>query len=156
MDFPVTIDDQASFDALVKDRLAREKTKLDEAVSRAEEAEASIAAVAQERDEAVARATSAEERATDAEGKVQTFESQKQLNELRTEVAKAAGVPATALRGTTKEELEAHASELKPLITASRGPVIPGQGDVPETKTDTAAAADREFADFLTGHHSAD
>ncbi|MBK0297019.1 hypothetical protein IAE22_34770, partial [Bacillus sp. S34] len=56
----------------------------------------------------------------------------------------------------TKEELEAHAAELKPLITASRGPVIPGQGKVPETKTDTAAAADREFADFLTGHHSTD
>ncbi len=156
MDFPVTIDDQDSFDALVKDRLAREKTKLDEAVSRAEAAEADVASAAQERDEAVTRATTAEERATAAEGKVQTFESQKQLNDWRAEVAKAAGVPANALRGSTKEELEAHASELKPLITASRGPIIPGQGDVPETKTDTAAAADREFADFLTGHHSAD
>ena len=156
MDFPVTIDDQDSFDALVKDRLGREKAKLDEAVSRADEAEAAIATATQERDEAITRATSAEERASDAEGKVQTFESQKQLGDWRSEVAKAAGVPEKALRGSTKEELEAHASELKPLITASRGPVIPGQGDVPETKANPAAAADREFADFLTGHHSAD
>lgn len=132
MEFPVTIDDQASFDALVKDRLAREKTKIDEAIARAEAAEANIATVEQEREAANARAAEAEERANGLQGQVQTFESEKQLNQWRADVAKEKGVPAAALRGSTKEELEAHADELKPLITASRGPVIPGQGVVPE------------------------
>lgn len=152
MEFPVTIEDQASFDAFVKDRLAREKTKIDEATARAEAAEASIATVAQERDDALTRATEAEGRATELEGKVQGFESEKQLAQLRSDVAKEKGVPVAALRGSTKEELEAHADELKPLITAPRGPVIPGQGKTPETTVDSAAAADREFANFLTGH----
>lgn len=133
MEFPITVDDQAAFDALVKDRLAREKTKLDEAVTRAETAEASIATVTQERDAALTRATDAEGRATDLEGKVQGFESEKQVKTWRSEVAKAKGVPEDALRGSTKEEFEAHADILKPFITP-RGPVLPDVDKIPDTR----------------------
>lgn len=127
MEFPVTIDDQAAFDALVKDRLAREKTKLDEAITRAESAEANLASVTQERDDAV-------NRAGEAEAKVQSFETKEQVNTWRSEVAKAKGVPADALRGSTKEEFEAHADILKPLITP-RGPVLPDVDKTPENNS---------------------
>jgi hypothetical protein len=53
------------------------------------------------------------------------------LAKVRDEVATATGVPAAALRGDTKEELEAHAAELKPFIAPTTGPIIPTQGDEP-------------------------
>ena len=50
---------------------------------------------------------------------------------MRTEVAEATGVPAAALRGSTKEEIEAHAATLSTLIAnpqAPRGPLVPSEG----------------------------
>lgn len=126
MEFPVTIDDQEAFDALVKDRLGREKTKLEEATARAETAEAALATAEQEREAAVTRAG-------DAEAKVQSFETKEQVNTWRAEVAKTKGVPADALRGSTKEEFEAHADILKPLITP-RGPILRDVDKTPESR----------------------
>lgn len=88
------------------------------------------------------------ERAEAAEAKAAKFETERQLAGWRSEVAAASGVPAEALRGSTKEELQAHADALKPLIAAPRGPVIPKQGDEPDT---SAVSAEREFARGLFG-----
>lgn len=54
------------------------------------------------------------------------------------DVADEAGVPAAALRGTTREELLAHAETLKPLLTGV-GTVIPNQGDTPERVAESEA-----------------
>lgn len=142
MEFPVTIDSQEALDELIKPRLAREKTKLDDATARAAKAEADLAAIAQERD--TLKATNA-----DLQGKVDGFESDKQLTALRAQVAKDKGVPVDVLRGATKEELEAHADEIKPLIKA-RGPVLPNVGDTPD-KTATGEEAEREAVRQLFG-----
>lgn len=150
MEFPVTIESQEDFDKLIGPRLTREREKFadyDQIKQDLANAATEKAAIEQERDAAIGERD-------DALGKVQTFESEKQVSQWRADVAREKGVPADALRGSTKEEFEAHAEILKPLITAPRGPVIPGQGTQPETKVDSAAAADREFANFLTGHPS--
>lgn len=145
MEFPITIDSQDKFDDLVKERLAREKTKVDEALQRATDAETAKTAAEQERD---ALKTEVGELQT----KVTGFESKTQLDTWRADVAKTKGVPADVLRGTTKEELEAHADEIKPLIK-SRGPVLPDPGKTPEN-TPTGDEAERAAVRQLFGSES--
>jgi len=74
-------------------------------------------------------------------GKVAEFQAEKERADLVTSVAEESGVPATALRGTTLEELTAHAETLKALLKPS-GPIIPGQektpSKVPESEDRTA------------------
>lgn len=72
--------------------------------------------------------------------KVQLFESKEARATLLADVSKATGVPADLLRGETKEDLEAHAEVLKPLIKPS-GPVIPGQEKTPDKIQDSPTRA---------------
>lgn len=59
------------------------------------------------------------------------------------EVSEATGVPAEALRGSTKEEIEAHAESLKQFFPATPvAPVVAGDGKQP-------AAVDAETGDWL-------
>lgn len=77
-------------------------------------------------------AQKAAERLAAAEAKVKEYETREQIAAWKAEVAEATGVPATVLAGSTKEEIEAHAETLKPLISASQQPAapqpIPGEG----------------------------
>lgn len=132
--------------------LAEQKRKImdryadyDTLKTKAAEADSAKAAADQAVSEAVARAEA-------AEGKVAAFEAEKQLNTWRDEVARETNIPAAALRGTTKEELEAHAAELKPLITGA-GPVIPTQGDEPASH---ATSDERSFVRSLFGGGDSD
>jgi hypothetical protein len=72
------------------------------------------------------------DRAAAAEAKVAQFESEKQQREWVKQVAEATGVPAAALRGSTLEDIQAHADSLKSLISqeppAPRGPIVPSEG----------------------------
>ena len=96
-------------------------------------------------DELTGKFTAAEtERKTLAE-QVQAFTQQQERAALVSEVATAKGVPASALRGTTREELEAHAEVLAELIKPS-GPVIPGQERTPDKVGDDPL---REFTRSL-------
>lgn len=130
MEFPVTIESQDQFDGLVKDRISRVKAQFadyDDLKTAATQFEEQKAALEQQLNEQASRADA-------AEGKVQQFETDKQLNDWRKDVAKATGVPADALRGSTKEDFEAHAETLKPLITAAQaGPIVPTVGNSPES-----------------------
>lgn len=63
-------------------------------------------------------------------GKVTTFETERDHTQLVAKIAEAEGIPATALRGTTEEELTAHAASLKEAFKPS-APVIPGQAKTP-------------------------
>lgn len=63
-------------------------------------------------------------------GKVTTFETERDHAQLVAKIAEAEGIPATALRGTTEEELTAHAASLKEAFKPS-APVIPGQAKTP-------------------------
>jgi hypothetical protein len=140
MEFPITVESQEAFDGLVKDRLTRVKAQFETQIAdyedvkrRAETLEAEKAEIEKARDTAIARAET-------AEGAVAKFESEQQVTQWRAEVATAAGIPADILRGSTKEEFEAHAELLKPLLTAQQAPVIPNQGDSPEPQQKAAAS----------------
>lgn len=63
--------------------------------------------------------------------KLQAYEAEKERVTLVSEIAEANKVPASALRGSTREELEDHAAVLAELIKPS-GPVIPGQERTPD------------------------
>jgi hypothetical protein len=86
---------------------------------------------------------------TDLAGKVKNFETEKERAALVADVASKKGVPASALRGSTREELEAHADELAELIKPS-APVIPNQERTPENVPDSP---NREFARKLFGNN---
>ena len=73
---------------------------------------------------------------------VATFKAEQERAALVADVASTADVPADALRGSTREELEAHAEVLKSLLKPT-GPVIPGQETHPSSVT---ADPMREFA----------
>src|SRR5690606_1092029 len=56
------------------------------------------------------------------EAKVREYETREQIAAWKAEVSEATGVPAAALAGSTREEIEAHAATLKPLIEAAQQP----------------------------------
>ena len=84
---------------------------------------------------------------TGLEEKVTASDKAKEQEALVAQVAQEKGVPATALRGSTKEELEAHADLLKPLITPTT-PVVPNSGSTPDPKTNNDTT---EFVSELFG-----
>lgn len=96
-------------------------------------------------DDLTGKYTEVESRLGELSTKVQTYEAEKERNALLSEVSTATGVPASALRGDTREELEAHAAALAELIKPS-GPVIPGQEKIPSK---IEADPVREFARSL-------
>lgn len=148
MEFPVTIDSQDAFDNLVKDRIKRAETKAVEPFADYNDLKAQAESATQAIADAEAKATAAAARAEAAEAAVKSHDEAKAVQAVRAEVAKAKGVPEAALRGSTKEEFEAHADELKPLLTGI-SPVIPTQGVTPTVSA--TVDEDRKFADFLVG-----
>lgn len=95
------------------------------------------------------KATTLEARVAELEAAASEVEKQNALKALVAEVAKESGVPADVLRGSTREELEAHAETLKSLIKPA-GPVVSGAGDTPGAGGDDA---EREFIRELFGRN---
>lgn len=112
---------QEDVNRIVQERLQREREKyadyddLKTAAERAQEIEAEKQALAE---------------------RVAEFEAKEEQSKLVAQVAEDAGVPADALRGSTQEELEAHAEVLKSLMNTT-GPVIPGQEKRPNKVEDS-------------------
>lgn len=78
------------------------------------------------------------ERAEAAERKAAEYEKREQIAGWKSQVSQETGVPASALAGSSLEEIQAHAETLKPLITPAQpappaGPTVPGEGGVPPT-----------------------
>lgn len=117
---------QEDVDRIVADRLARERKKFERhdefraAFDRLEEVTAERDGLAQ---------------------KVAEHEERVKHDALVAEVAESKGVPASMLRGSTKEEMEAHADAILPHLRPSV-PRIPGAGVQPEQ---TPESADRQF-----------
>ncbi|MBN8883406.1 MAG: hypothetical protein J0H73_13960 [Salana multivorans] len=91
-------------------------------------------------DAAVEASKTAEQKVADrlaaAEARVAEFETREQIAAWKAEVSTETGVPAVALAGSTREEIEAHAATLKPLITptqpAPADPAVPTIGQQPQ------------------------
>lgn len=86
----------------------------------------------------------------DAEARLAQIDAKAALDKIRNDVAQEAGVPADLLRGSTKDELTAHASALAEALKARPSvPVIPTQGATPSVSE--ADSARRAFAQKLFG-----
>lgn len=96
-------------------------------------------------DELTGKYTAVESEKSELAKAIETLKAKEERALLVADVAKATGVPASALRGSTREELEAHAADLAELIKPS-GPVIIGQEKSPEKVGDDPL---REFTRTL-------
>lgn len=112
---------QEEFDKAIASRISREKNKTSAAVKRAETAESELA----------------------------ELKAKNQISDWKQEIAEAKGVPANLLRGTTKEELEAHAEELAAFVAPPAAPVVSGDGNQPGDSKENPYA---EMASGLFGN----
>lgn len=112
---------QEEFDKAITSRISREKNKTSAAIKRAETAESELA----------------------------ELKAKNQISDWRQEIAEAKGVPANLLRGTTKEELEAHAEELAAFVIPPAAPVVSGDGNQPGKSKENPYA---EMASGLFGN----
>lgn len=148
MEFPVTINDQAGFDELVKARLERERSKFADY----DDIKSQVASLTKERDEATDKADKAlaDFAALEASQKeaAERAERERELEQWRNEVAKETGLPADLLVGDTREELEVFAEKLKPHF--NNAPHVPDPGKTPDTPPKDEEM--REFTRNLFGH----
>lgn len=80
------------------------------------------------------------ERLENAEKENAAYKQREQLAGWAKEVSDTSGVPTNLLRGSTKEELMAHADELKAFMGEQpTAPVVPSDGQKPKHKTATTA-----------------
>lgn len=125
MELPKT---QEELDALIQERVTAETEKFADYDSLKEQAGKAAGFES--------KITELESSKTELTGKLDKIEQDKQRADLVAGVAKDKGVPADALRGSTKEELEAHADQLKEFMEQT-APVILGQAETPgKTATD--------------------
>jgi predicted kinase len=130
---------QDELNRIIADRIARVEGKYKdapEARKKAAEYDKLVEAQKTELQKIQERAEAAEKRAADleaAEAKRQAdADAAKQIADWKTKIANEAafeGVPASALRGSTEEELREHAKELKELIPERKGGAyVPAEG----------------------------
>ena len=131
---------QADLDRIIQDRVARVKASYADYDD--------LKAKAGQVDSFQSRIGELETANSELDGKVKTFETERERATLVSDVAKDKKVPADALRGNTREELEAHADTLAALLKPS-GPVIPGQERTPDKISDSP---NREFTRKLFGN----
>lgn len=68
----------------------------------------------------------------EATAKVAEFEGEHERARWAKEISESTGVPASWLRGSTKEEMEAHAAEISKDYKRQTAPVVSGDGQQPE------------------------
>lgn len=147
---PIT--SQEEFDRRLADRLRREREKysdyddLKAAASRLAEIEEANKTEEQKRAERIA----------ELESKVNEYETREQIAAWKAEVAEVTGVPAAALAGNTKEEIEAHAETLKPLIaqpsSTPAAPPVPTVGQFPAVTPGNVPISDQIAAAEQAGN----
>jgi hypothetical protein len=129
---------QEELNRIIADRVARVEGKYKDVADlrkKATEYDKLVAANQTEQEKILARAEAAEKRAADLEAAEQNrqaaAEAAAQVAAWKTKIAEDTGVPASALRGNTQEELRDHAKEIKALLPdpgARRGGYVPAEG----------------------------
>ncbi len=153
---------QEELNRIIADRIARVEAKYKDTPELRKKAAEFDKLVEKNRtaeEAALARAEAAEKRAADLEAaeqqRIEKAEQAQKVADWKAAIvadSKFAGVPASALRGTTEEELREHAAELKALIPdpdARRGggAYVPAEGRQP---TGAGSADPRQlFADII-------
>lgn len=154
---------QEDLDRIIAERLSRQKEKLeaeaaeklaglDDLKKKADEFDKLQESTKTELQKAQERARAAEQKAAelDAEkkSKADREAQEKQVKEWAEKVAKETNVPVDLLRGSTEEELAAHAEQLKPIIVTQRNGVVRTEGQKPTNEPD---ASERDAVRALFG-----
>lgn len=103
-----------------------------------------------ELDGLTARNSELQEQVDSLNSELDGYRKKEQASAWAREVSEETGVPASALRGATKEEMQAHAETLKALIGNQSAPYVGSDGFAAGGKAD-ADAKMREFAHNLFG-----
>lgn len=139
---------QEDLDKIVIERLNKERKKY----SDYDEVKSELARLKEESEQnrtEAERLKSLEEKFKATEAKAKALEQEKQLSEWKSDVAKRTGIPADALRGESKEDLEAHAEILKEAFKKTSAPRLKDDGRQPgEAGNDESRQMVRE----LFGH----
>ena len=130
---------QAELDRIVENRLQRERNKYADYDQLKADSE-KLGSVVAERDDYTSQLDA-------AKAELATYKASEERRSWAEEVAKEKGVPAEALRGETKEEMEAHADTLKKYMGSA--PVVSGDGKSPSTPAKTSTRD--QFAAALEG-----
>lgn len=96
-----------------------------------------------------ARLEEAERRASDAEAKLAAYEETATRQKLVEEIAEDKGVSASVLRGSTREELEAHADEILALLPVKQKAASDGSGGDRGADIEGEDASAKEIADSI-------
>jgi multidrug efflux pump subunit AcrA (membrane-fusion protein) len=148
---------QEDLDKIIADRLKRERERTTKRYADYDDLKAKAQRLDQQEQSAKTDLQLAQERAEAAEAKAAALEQEQKVRAWTDEVAGKHKVPAAALRGSTLEDLEAHAATLKPLLTpqgepekktpkGAIGPYVPGEGKTPDKAKGTTAD---QFAAFI-------
>lgn len=110
--------------------LADQKRKLGEKFGDYEDVKAKASRLDELEERSKTELQKALDRATAAESRVASFEAREQSAQWAAEIVKGSTIPAHVLRGSTREELEAHFNDLKALAPKPiRTPVPTGKND---------------------------
>ena len=120
---------QSELDAIVRDRLQRERSKYADYEAYKEKAEKYDAAEEAQKSE-LQKAT---ERAEALQKELNVMKQADIVRKIREEVAKDAGIPVTLLTGDTKEACEAQAKEIIAFAKPGAYPVVNDGGEVRNT-----------------------
>lgn len=126
---PVT--SQEDLDRIIENRLVRERRKLADYDQLKEQA---------------GKLSGLQAKLEEAEAKVSEFKERDQIATWKHEVAKETGVPESVLRGSTLDDIKAHAQSLKEVISSRPvAPVVRGQGDQPSSSVSNGQRLVREL-----------
>jgi hypothetical protein len=152
---PIT--SQEDLNRLIADRIKRAEAKFadyKDAKTKAQQYDAMVESQKTELQKIQERAEAAEKRAADLEAaeaqRIADAEAAKQIESWKADVAKKTGVPVDVLRGTTQEDIAAHAESLKALLPDPNarkvgGAYVPAEGRGVTTTADPR----QQFADIL-------
>lgn len=138
---------QAELDAIVQDRLARDRAKyadydaLKEKASKLDEMEESQKS----------ELTKATERAEALQKQVEAMTAANQLREIREKVAKETGVPADILSGADEEACKKQAEAILAFAKPGTYPKVPDGGELDRTKQ-TSTSTKKQFADWFANN----
>lgn len=132
---------QAELNAIVQDRIARERSKY----GNFEELKEKALKFDQIEEESKSELQKATERADSLQAELDKMKKADAVRTLREEVSKETGVPANLLHGTTKEECEAQAKD----ILAYAKPNYPNVEDKGEVNNVVGGSTREQFANWF-------
>lgn len=130
---------QEDLNRIINERLSRERAKF----SDYDALKAQVASLTSERDTLKTEVDT-------LNAKVSERDSRDALEALKSDLVKESHVPASALRGTTEDELKTHLAELEQVIPKPSGPAVPGVENTPDKVEETE---ERKFVRGLFGNN---